>query len=161
MRAAASDAVSSDKFGDHRQAAAGACESEAAPGNRRGWSCGGSRCSGGAGCVLGGGRGGWAPLGVHPSCGSLCWGGGRRSPWAAFTGDVGSLCSAPLQLPVSRPLPRLPTFTVSICRAPGSLEVGIPSSLQASGPSCAKRDSKGREALRLQTDRHEPDDERT
>lgn len=86
MRAAASDAVSSDKFGDHRQAAAGACESEAAPGNRRGWSCGGSRCSGGAGCVLGGGRGGWAPLGVHPSCGSLCWGGGRRSPWAAFTG---------------------------------------------------------------------------
>lgn len=85
MRAAALDAVSSDKFGDLRQAAAGASESVAAPRDRRAgvaevhvvlvvlaafW----GRC------------GGWAPLGVHPSCGSLCWGGGRRSPWAAFSG---------------------------------------------------------------------------
>lgn len=44
-------------------------------------------------------------------------GGGPLGP--PSLGDVGSLC-APLQLPVSRPLPRLPTSTVPICGAPGS-----------------------------------------
>lgn len=69
MRAAASDAMSSDKFGDCRQAVAGACESEAAPRDRRGWSCGGSRCSGGAGSVLGEDVGAGRPSAFTPVAG--------------------------------------------------------------------------------------------
>lgn len=38
------------------------------------------------------------------------------------------------QLPVSRPLPLLPTLTVPVCGALGSPEVGAPSSLQGPGP---------------------------
>lgn len=115
--------MSSDKFGDRRLAAAGAYESEAAP----------PRSSGLAGVaevhvvlavlaafwgrVWGLGAPRHSPQLRESVLGRREAGGGPLGP--PSLGDVGSLCCAPLQLPVSRPLPRLPTSTVPICGALG------------------------------------------
>lgn len=116
---------------------------------RRGWSCLECLdcCYGNAGCVLG--RGGGWELGTprrSPHLRSLCQGAGGGplappAPGARGRGDVGSLCSAPLQPPAS---PAPPSAAPSPSDRPGT-----PSLARDPGVQRGSLGTRGREGCRL------------